>query len=213
MRVTSIKNTNKGNLFNIFVDHKLIGQLSLLDIRELDIHQDQVIDEVTYQALIDRAQYNQFYLQALKYADIRLRSKYEMKKFLSSKCCKQSFSEQIILKLEELNVINEQQYVKAYIHDIQLAKPLSRNLILAKLKNKHISPKEIDLALDQVNVDDSQALDALIEKKVKSSTYANNNLKLFNYLLRQGFSYQDIVDRLGLPSKLSGGRSGGRTFS
>jgi len=206
MKLTAIKKSNRGQLFNIFIDNELIGQLSLGDINDLNIHIGQSIDQKLLETISKQVDYNKFYLKALKYADIRLRTSYELKQFLKAKGCHEPTVNKILSKLEELNIINEQQYIKAFIHDSQLLKPMSKNLIIAKLRSKHISQATIDLALSQLKLNDANALDDLINKKLKSSTYANNHLKLFNYLLRQGFSYQEIVDKLGLPSKLSGSR-------
>lgn len=214
MKITSIFSpVNKPGLYRIGVDNKSVGYISASDVSELGIVVNTVIEKDIYEQLLSRAKYTEFYRDALSYADRRLRSKKELRHYLSNKGCDEQTRDKIIARLEELGIIDEQKLAEAMIHDVGLSRPRSKKALRLKLQQKQIPLAIIDKSLDEVDYDDHAALDELIKRKSHLSAYRNNQLKFFRYLLSQGFDYEDIVSRIGRPDTSgSNSRGGYRTL-
>lgn len=200
MKVTDIKSlASRAGLYRVYIDDKPLGYLAASDISSLELAINKDISNQDYEKIIRQVKYTALYYDALRYADRRLHSRSEVAFFLSSKGSDNQVTEKIINRLEKLGIIDEQKLAAAFIHDVCLKRPMSRKALEIKLRHKQLPQDLIDTELDHLNQNDQQSLDLLIERKAKLSAYANNQTKFFRYLLRQGFSYEDIVTRIGRP--------------
>lgn len=202
MKVTDIQNlANKPGFYRVSVDNKALGYVDPAVVSSLGLAINKTISDDDYQVLIKQIKFTTLYTKAIRYADRRLRSKAEVADFLRVNGSDDQMSGKIIDRLMELSIIDEQKLARAYIHDVQLSRPLSLKVIKLKLQQKKIPDLIIDQELTKLKQTDRDSLDLLINKKAKSYSYANNQPKLFRYLLRQGFSYEDIATRIGHPKR------------
>lgn len=202
MKVTDIQNlANKPGFYRVSVDNKALGYVDPAVVSSLGLAINKTISDDDYQVLIKQIKFTALYTKAIRYADRRLRSKAEVADFLRVNGSDDQMSGKIIDRLMELSIIDEQKLARAYIHDVQLSRPLSLKVIKLKLQQKKIPDLIIDQELTKLKQTDRDSLDLLINKKAKSYNYANNQPKLFRYLLRQGFSYEDIATRIGHPKR------------
>jgi regulatory protein len=200
MKVTDIKSlTHKAGVYRVAIDNKPLGYLTAVDISNLQLAINKEIDVKDYENIVKQVKYTALYSDALRYSDRRLRSRQEVGRYLISKGSDKQTADKIIGRLVELGIVDEQKLATALIHDSKLSRPMSRKAIELKLKQKHLSQKVIDNELKNSPPTDQQALDLLIKRKASLSAYANNQPKFFRYLLRQGFSYEDIAARIGRP--------------
>jgi len=202
VKVTDIQNlANKPGFYRVSVDNKALGYVDPAVVSSLGLAINKTISDDDYQVLIKQIKFTALYTKAIRYADRRLRSKAEVADFLRVNGSDDQMSGKIIDRLMELSIIDEQKLARAYIHDVQLSRPLSLKVIKLKLQQKKIPDLIIDQELTKLKQTDRDSLDLLINKKAKSYNYANNQPKLFRYLLRQGFSYEDIATRIGHPKR------------
>ncbi|PIZ61835.1 hypothetical protein COY17_03540, partial [Candidatus Saccharibacteria bacterium CG_4_10_14_0_2_um_filter_52_9] len=73
----------------------------------------------------------------------------------------------------------------------QLLRPTSRRKMMLELRKKHVADDTIQVALGEEQADEQAALLDIIERKRRQSKY-QDDLKLMQYLARQGFGYHDI---------------------
>ena len=64
-----------------------------------------------------------------------------------------------------------------------------------ELQRKHVAKEIIEAVLEGSTQSDQSALHALIERKRQQTRY-QDDLKLMQYLARQGFQYGDIKEAL-----------------
>lgn len=213
MKVTQMREpANRPGFLKVYVDDDEVGLVSLNDVSELGLIIGNDIDMDKFESLVKKVKDLEHYFLAVRYTDRRLRSEAEVRRYLLSKGCDFEVASKIVAKLTKAGLIDEAKLAEAYVHDAGLAKPLSKKVIKLKLRQKGLSERAINAGMDSAEMDDTQALDALIERKSRQSSYANNQPKFFRYLLTQGFSFEDIAARIGKPQLSSSShRSGNRT--
>ncbi len=200
MKITQIvESSSRTGLYRIAVDKKPLGFVSAEDIFSLNLIAGRELNSSEYRQLLSAVQFSTFLSLALRYADRRLRSKKEVITYLQRKGCDRQTGSSIADKLESIGVIDESKLAAAYIHDSKITKPMSQRLLRQKLMQKKISPEVVEEKLEAAKLNDQDALEALVERKLHLSAYKDNKNRLIRYLLSQGFSYEDIVSRLGRP--------------
>lgn len=213
MKVTQIRESaSRPGILRIYVDSEDVGLVAIADVKELELAVGKEINSVTFESLVVKAKNLEFYFLALRYADRRLRSKTEVYRYLSAKGCEAVVANEIINRLANAGLIDEDRLAEAFIHDTVLTKSLSKKALELKLRKKGLSEQSITAGMQNNNLNDDKALDDLIARKSKQSSYANNQARFFRYLLGQGFSFEAIAARIGKPEASgSGGRRGHRT--
>ncbi len=198
MKVTAIEpKANQTALYRVVVDGKPLGYVRAEDIIGLDIRVNRDLNRQAYSKLIRQIKYTDCYMKAVKYADLRLRSKSEVEFYLKRHGCDPVIAREITSRMESFGLIDEAKLAAAFIHDAELVKPVSRRLLIAKLKQKGISQDVISANLAESGYDEQSVLDQLIAKK--APYYKDNQSRFFHYLLRQGFNYDAIAKRIGSP--------------
>ena len=96
--------------------------------------------------------------------------------------------DKIINKLKEDKYINDKEYAKQYIE----IKKYGRKRVCYELSKKGISEKEINLAYDELEIDEAEFISFYIKKIAKKERE-----KQIRYLLRRGFSFDLISEKLG----------------
>ena len=104
--------------------------------------------------------------------------------------------EKLIKSLKNANLINDQLYTRAYIHDKISFSNDGINKIKKDLLNQEIEEKIIDNELEKINQEEQkQKLEKLITKKLNSNTKYSNKMikqKLTNYFINLGYDKEDI---------------------
>jgi SOS response regulatory protein OraA/RecX len=210
MKVTQLKALNGRALaYGIFIDGQQIGRFRAEDILEFGLVLNKDISPAVYGRLLERAEYNEYFIRALHYTDSRLRSAAEVKRYLIARGCQLRSADNIVNQLEITGLINETKLAEAYVHDLTMQRPLSSHLLAAKLLRKGIKRTVVETELAKLEPkDEAMALDLSIAKKQNQASYASNQPKLFRYLLNQGFGFEEIAARIGRPG--FSGDPGGR---
>lgn len=197
MTITSIKQQVKqASRYSIFVDGVYsfsLGDAALLDSK---LYVGQELESDRIKELKQLSSDDKIYGLVLRYVAMRPRSIWEIKTYLERKKCSPLLAEQILNKLSINGLIDDLAFAQSWVRSRSLLKPSSRRKIFQELLAKHVSEVVISQALDENIESDTEALHALIAKK--RSRYSDD-LKLMQYLARQGFGYDDIKRALKGP--------------
>lgn len=138
---------------------------------------------------------DKLYNLTLRYIAIRPRSKWEIAFYLERKQASPALIEQITNKLIKIGLIDDEKFAQAFVNDRRLLRPASRRKLMLELRKKRISDEIIQAAVGTEHENEQAALLAIIERKRRQTKY-QDDLKLMQYLARQGFNYGDIKDAL-----------------
>lgn len=133
------------------------------------------------------------------YLKFRPRTVKEVRDYLNKKTVRRHWSrdlvEQAIKHLEELELVNDKNFVKWFIAQRNTGKPKGRFVLKAELLRLGISKDLIDLHLQESPLDEEAlALKALKTKwhRFKSLPSKERFEKAGNFLARRGFSFEAI---------------------
>lgn len=197
MKVKKYKKLRNGKYQVIIDDEEVILYDDIIIKHQLLLKQDIAKKELE---LIKKD--NDFYsnyLLAVNYINRKLRSKEEIKKYLSKQEINSQDINKILDLLEENKLINDSFYVEAYIHDKMSYSndgPLKIKNELEKLK---IDLTIIDDKLTEYNTDiENEKIKKYIDKKLKNNNKSLYELKnsILNYLVSNGYHRELVLDNL-----------------
>ncbi|MEO8104836.1 MAG: RecX family transcriptional regulator [Candidatus Saccharibacteria bacterium] len=192
MKITSIKQQAKrADRYSIFVDEMYAFSLSADALLGSHLAKG---DEITAPQVADFRRLSaddKVYNMVLRYLAIRPRSQWEIAAYLTRKDCPAPLIEQITNKLLRLGLVDDAKFAAAYVHDRRLLRPTSRRKMSIDLRKKHIAGDIIEQVVGNDQADEGLALAAIVERKRQQTRY-QDDLKLMQYLARQGFNYSDI---------------------
>lgn len=125
----------------------------------------------------------------------RPRSRWELEEYLRRKDSPDPLSQQILNKLSENGYVDDLAFARLWVENRRLLRPTSRRRLIQELRQKRVSQEVIDQVLTEDMTDERQELRLLVEKKRRQTKY-QDDLKLMQFLARQGFSYGDIKEVL-----------------
>ena len=173
----------------------------------LDLYEDTIlkynlllkkdIDNKTIEDMIKFNNKEDIYFNALKYINIKIRSKGEIYKYLKKKNYEDKDIKEIINRLEKEKIINDEIYIRSYIHDkfyLSSDGPLKIKYSLNDMNNSLVENYILEIPKEDI----VSKLDKLIDKKIKSTkNYSGNilKMKLINYFSNLGYS-KDMIDEI-----------------
>ncbi len=175
----------------MFVDEKYSFSLSEAALIASGLHSGQELTAVELEKLKDTSQFDKLYNRTLMLVARRPRSRWELEDYLRRKDSHAPLSEQILNKLSEYGYVDDKKFAQLWVENRRLLRPTSRRRLIQELRQKRISPEIIEEVLAEDDTDELSELRELVIKKRRQSKY-QDNLKLMQYLARQGFSYGDI---------------------
>jgi len=196
MKVTAIQQqVKRSGRYSIFIDGKYSLSLSDIGLLESKLAVGQELSQAEFGELKQRAEQDNFYNKVLNYLAIRPRSRWEVEIYLKLRNCPAPLNKVILNKLSNKDLINDRVFAKKWVENRRLLKPVSRRRLISELRAKRVATEDIEEALQQDPTDDRAVLLELIESKRRQTKF-QDDLKLMQYLARQGFHYSDIKDAL-----------------
>ena len=196
MKITNIKQQGKrAGRYSVFVDGEYSFSLSESALLESKINSGH---ELTAQQVSDFKQLSaddKIYNQTLRYIALRPRTKWEIEVYLKRKDASPTLLESTLNKLSNVGLLDDKKYAQSFVNDRRLLRPSSRRKIVNDLRKKHIPSGIIEEVVGSESEDEQSALKSIIERKRQQTKY-QDDLKLMQYLARQGFNYGDIKDAL-----------------
>ena len=181
-----------------------------LERQELSLYEDIILKydlllkkDITLEELDEIVKDNreyEAYDNALNYIETRMRSKKELKTYLKRKEYDDKLIKKILTKIEELGLLDETSYIKAYINDkITLSNDgpykIKRNLLEQDFKEE-----DIDNYLYSIDEEIwKEKINKLIDKKksiMQNKSYYMFINKIKEYLFNLGYDNEQIDDYL-----------------
>lgn len=192
MKITDIKQqVKRKQRYSIFVDSKYSFSLSENELMSSGIRIGREYDKAEFEQLKKTAVLDKAYARVLDLLARRVRSEWEIRDYLKRKEYEPEIIEQTVMHLQERGYINDEIFAKSWIDSRHLLKNISKRKLQMELKQKRVSEEIITSVLEDDETDERDVLAEFITKKRQQTKY-QDDLKLMQYLSRQGFSYDDI---------------------
>lgn len=192
MKVTTIKQqVKRADRYSIYVDGKYAFSFSEGELLNSGLRTGLEFDEAGLAELKDRAVQDKAYDRALNRISYRPRSEWEIRDYLKRKDTPEEVVDTIVARLKKHKYLDDQDFARRWVANRRLLKSTSKHRLSQELRQKRVADDIIQQVLSDDETDEQQVLRELIERKRKQLKY-QDNLKLMQYLSRQGFSYDDI---------------------
>lgn len=190
MKITAIKQqVKRTDRYSVYVDGDYAFSLSEGALLEQRLISGQELDAQQLAALKETSGNDKAYGNTLRYVAMRPRSVGEVRDYLRRKEIDEPVAVQIIERLTRVGLLDDLAFARMWVANRRLLKATSLRRLRMELKQKHLSPGIIDQVLAEDETDDRTALRQLAQKK---RVRYSDDVKLMQYLARQGFGYDDI---------------------
>ncbi|HSX27838.1 MAG TPA: RecX family transcriptional regulator [Candidatus Saccharimonadales bacterium] len=189
MKITAIKAQVKNpERVSVYVDEKYAFSLTHTQLLDSKIHSGLEIDDAKLAELKKMSEFGKAYGRILNYVMIRPRSHKEVEDYCWRKKITPEDCRVIIEKLAKRGYINDASFARSWIESRRLTKASSQRKLRMELRHKGVSDDAIQEAFAHSEYDELAALQEVITKKRRLSRFQDDQ-KLLQYLIRQGFSY------------------------
>jgi regulatory protein len=196
MKITRIaQQAKQAGRYSVFVDGRYGFSLSETALLASGLASGQELNAEQLAAYKQKSAEDKLYNRTLRYVVLRPRTVWEVEQYLQRKGSPAPLIEQITNKLSKVGLLSDEAFAKSYLHDRQLLRPASRRKITLELRKKHVSDEVITEVVGAETGNDETALARIIATKRRQAKY-QDDLRLMQYLARQGFSYGAIKDAL-----------------
>lgn len=196
VKISAIKQQLKRqDRYSIYGDGKYLFSLSEAELMHIGLRIGQELSEQELLNLRDQAALDKAYDRALNLISHRPRSEWELHNYLKRKDYDEDIIRQTLERLHERGYIDDANFARRWVETRRLLKPTSKRRLNQELRQKHIADEIISQVLTEDEADELAVLRELIARKRKQPKY-QDNLKLMQYLSRQGFNYDDIKSLL-----------------
>ncbi|HEV2403067.1 MAG TPA: RecX family transcriptional regulator [Candidatus Saccharimonadales bacterium] len=198
MTITAIKEqTTRSNWFSVYVDGRYSFSLNADSLLTSKLAVGAQLNEQRLQQLRYQSEEDKAYERTLRYVMIRLRSEWEVRTYLKRKAIEGEHIQQIVERLRSQRLIDDEAFARNWVTSRQSLKKASKRRMSRELQQKHIDETIISTILSEDSVDERRTLRQLVEQKRRQPRYRHDELRLMQYLSRQGYSYGDIKAVLG----------------
>lgn len=193
MQVTKVEPVTKTK-YKVFIDEQFAfvlykGELSRYKIYENGNVSQEILDLIRTEVLMKRAKLRAMYL--LNHMD---RTERQLRNRLKRDLYTEDIIEIAIQYVKSFGYIGDYEYAKRYVESRQSSK--SKMEIKMSLLQKGVSKELIEEVIEECyqEQDDVSAIKCILNKKKYKDEVATDveRKKMFEYLLRKGFSYEDI---------------------
>ena len=144
--------------------------------------------------------------RAVKLLATKPRSIAELREQLLARCSSKAVVETVITRLREYGYLDDERYALGYASAKVRQQPTGRRRLAQGLRMKKVDRTVADEALDQVFAETPEAelIDRAIEKRLRLRGRPKNRAeakKLFDHLLRQGFPFELVSEKVRAVSK------------
>lgn len=196
MKITA-KN-GKGNKIHISADGEYVATVdsdfwySSKIINGDDITQDELT------AFLEAVSFRRAYNRALDIISRRDHCKKELVKKLEQKMVDKQVAQDVVNAIEELGLINEEEYAIRFSQELLRRKGMSAFRIRQELISRGI-PREIaENAVEELDTDEKECIINLLNTKFSSRNLSDEKelRRTINALMRLGYQYSDIKNAI-----------------
>ena len=191
MKVTKISPQQKNaDRVSIFVDNEYRFSLFINQLLDEKLKVGTELSDSDIDRFIKLSQEGKLRMRTMEWLMLRPRSTKELRDYLRRKQCDPEQITQIVTDMQRLGYQNNDTFAVWWAAQ-RRRQQKSAHYIAQELKTKGISGETISTALAQTDTNDNSVLVELIVKKRRITRYQDDK-KLIEYLMRQGYRYADI---------------------
>lgn len=192
MKITAIKQQIKrADRYSIYGNGKYLFSFSENELLSSGIRIGQEISEAELATLKDKAVIDKAYDRAINLISRRIRSEWELLDYLKRKEYEEPVRAEVVNRLRDRGYVNDEDFARRWVDNRRLLKSISKRRLGLELRQKRVADDIIKSVLEADETDETEVLRELIAKKQKQTKYQDNS-KLMQYLVRQGFQYGQI---------------------
>jgi regulatory protein len=144
--------------------------------------------------------------RAAKLLAAKSRSVAELRERLAERCPSEDVVETVIARLREYGYLDDERYALTYASSKVRQQPVGRRRLEQNLVMKKVDRKVAGEVLDQVFAEtpEEELIDRAIEKRVRLRGQPKTRAEaksLFDHLLRQGFPFELVADKVRAAAK------------
>lgn len=195
---------------NVSIDGKYRFSLDIFQVTDLCVRVGQEIDEARLAELEQESQFGKLYARALEYCLTRPHSLREVRDYLWRKTfdrkvrtrkgemvdrpgVPKQVTERVLDRLIQKGYVDDEKFARYWVENRNIQKGTSVRKLSYELAQKGVDRRIIKDIIQKYPRDEKSELTKMIAKK--QSKYPDET-KLIAYLVRQGFSYDDVRSAL-----------------
>ena len=196
-RLTSITQGKKNqDRANIYLNGRFAFTLDIAQLADFKLKVGSILTPEDLEFYQKASNFGKLYQGTLNWLVLRPRSVKETRDYLfRKKIQKKEYGitdddiNLVIKKLLEKNYLNDTTFTEFYIENRFINKGISSRRLKLELMKKGIDNSIINDALAKISRDDSLEIAKIIKKKRRLKSYQDDT-KLIQYLVRQGFDFE-----------------------
>ena len=188
---------------SVFLDNEYAFSVSEQTFQQFPLIVSQILSEKQIAIIINHEAFEIAKSLALRYLTARMRSAYELRKYLRKKDCGDREILRAIEYCKDRQYIDDEQYAGMLVNDMTHLNRYGINKMRFVLKKRGISSGIIEKVLNDQIDPDVQFENAIALVKRKKATLGDDpkiKEKLYRFLKQRGFNYRIIyrvIDKLG----------------
>lgn len=191
--VTDIQRQKKRETrYSIYLDNVYRLSLSDLELSHSGLRIGQELVEAEIVELERTSGEGKAYGRALDWLSRRKRSRREIQDYLRKHDYSDVTIAAVMERLVAVGLVDDADLARSWVADRTNLRPRSRRQLAAELMAKGVNGADLEAGLAEVSTEAELAnLRSIIDKKISLPRYSERD-KLINYLMSQGFAYDDI---------------------
>ena len=190
MLITAIEPRRKA-LSALFLDGEFVMNLDTQTLLENRFDVGREIDDEELQEIIELSNERRAKEKALWLISYRSHSKKELKDKIR-RTCDDSAAEKAVERMEELGLVNDEEYARQFARKLLLQKRMARRAAMLEMSRKGIDKETAEAALDEIDVDYRENIRYIIEKKYRDIGDEKIKRRAVAALQRLGYGWDDI---------------------
>jgi regulatory protein len=195
MRITALQPQVKDpDRLNLFVDDQFLMGVNALTALQMGLRVGQELTQQQVEQLRAEEALQQAVARALNYLSFRPRSREEVKRYLERKETPRELIDQVLVRLEQLDLINDQAFAEFWLESRARFNPKGAQAIKHELRQKGVTREVVDEVVNDEQ-DEERAHQAARKKALalvgqSGMDFKTFRLRLGSFLQRRGFSYE-----------------------
>ena len=192
-RISAVEPQQKNpRRINIYLDGEYAFGLSSIVAAWLKVGQELSEEKIASLQAEDASEIA--YQKALHFIGYRPRSSAEVRQNLTKRGIAEDLVEQTVARLQQAGLVNDQEFVRAWIENRNTFQPRSRLALRLELRRKGLSDETIQPVLDEQVDEQVLALEAARKyaRRLAGLEWPEFRKKLGGFLARRGFSYTTL---------------------
>lgn len=205
MKITKIELQKKRPRYNLEVDGNFLCSISATTLTHLNLYKEKELSELEIDSLIKTELENRFFDRLVDLLSSRLKTEYQAKQYLKKlafdkkgKWFNEDYKdfdlifENVINRVEKLNLLNDETFAIAFVESRMRSKPRGSSFLVNELISKGINNQIAKKIVSELVPENDDMIYRVFKKKFGDIKLDKQNRKHVDFLLRKGFDWDDI---------------------